>query len=67
MCYPIRARLALGHILALEKLYLHLFSTPGRDTTTIDQLKHNLVLWLTHHIFEELPDALEYYLVDPPQ
>ena len=25
----------------------------------------HLVLWLTHHSFEELPDALEYYLADP--
>ena len=23
------------------------------------------MLWLTHHSFEELPDALEYYLADP--
>ena len=53
------------HTLALETLYHHLCSTPGRDTTTIDQLKHDLVLWLTHHNFEELPDALEYYLADP--
>ena len=65
MCYPIGARLAQRHILALETLYHHLFSTPGCDTTTIDQLKHNLVLCLTHHSFEELPDALEYYLADP--
>ena len=65
MCYPIGARLAQRHILALEKLYHHLFSTPGRDPTTIDQRKHDLVLWLTHHSFEELPDALEYYLANP--
>ena len=39
--------------------------TPGCDTTTIDELKHDLVLWLTHHSFEELPDALEYYLANP--
>ena len=65
MCYPIGARLAQRHILALDTLYHHLFSTPGRDATTIDQLKHDLVLWLTHHSFEELPDALEYYLADP--
>ena len=65
MCYPIGARLVQRHILAIETLYHHLFSTPGCDTTTIDQLKHNLVLWLTHHSFEELPDALEYYLADP--
>ena len=65
MCYPIGVRLAQRRILALDTLYHHLFSTPGRDTTTIDQLKHNLVLWLTQHSFEELPDALEYYLADP--
>ena len=41
------------------------FLYPGCDTTTIDQLKHDLVLWLTHHSCEELPDALEYYLADP--
>ena len=65
MCYPIGARLAQPCILALEKLYHHLFSTPGHDTTTIDQLKQDLVQWLTHHSFEELPDALKYYLADP--
>ena len=65
MCYPIGARLAHRRILALDTLYHHLFSTPGRDATTINQLKHDLVLWLTHHNFEELPDALEYYLADP--
>ena len=65
MCYPIGVRLTQCRILYLDTLYHHLFSTPGRDTNTIDQLKHNLVLWLTHHIFEELPDALEYYLADP--
>ena len=65
MCYPIGARLTQRHILALDTLYHHLFSTPGCDTTTINQLKHDLVLWLTHHSFEELPDALEYYLSDP--
>ena len=65
MCYPIGARLAQRRILALDTLYHHLFSTPGRDATTINQLKHDLVLWLNHHSFEELPDALEYYLADP--
>ena len=65
MCYPIGARLAQRRILALDTLYHHLFSTPGCDAITIDQLKHDLVLWLTHHSFEELPDALEYYLADP--
>ena len=57
MCYPIGARLAQRRILALDTLYHHLFSTPLRDATTIDQLKHDLVLWLTHHSFEELPDV----------
>ena len=65
MCYPIGGRLAQRCILALDTLYQHLFYAPGHDTTTIDQLKHDLVLWLTHHSFEELPDALEYYLADP--
>ena len=65
MCYPIGTRLAQRRILAQDTLYHHLFSTPGRDATTINQLKHDLVLWLTHHSFEELPDALEYYLADP--
>ena len=65
MWYPIGARLVTCRILSLEKLYHHLFSTPGRDSTSIDQLKRDLVLWLTHHSFEELPDALEYYLADP--
>ena len=65
MCYPIGARLAQRRILALDTLYHHLFSTPGRDATTTNQLKHDLVLWLTHPSFEELPDALEYYLADP--
>ena len=65
MCYPIGARLAHCRILALDTLYHHLFSTPGCDATTINQLKHDLVLWLTYHSFEELPDALEYYLADP--
>ena len=65
MCYPIGVRLAQRHILDLDTLYHRLFTTPGRDTNTIDQLKHDLVLWLTHHSFEELPDALEYYLADP--
>ena len=65
MCYPIGARLAQRRILALDTLYHHLFSTPGCDATTTNHLKHDLVLWLTHHSFEELPDALEYYLADP--
>ena len=51
--------------LVLEKLYHHLFSTPEHDSTSITHLKHDLVLWLNHNSFEELPDALEYYLADP--
>ena len=51
--------------LTLEKLYHHLFSMPECDSTSIDHLKHDLVLWLNHHSFEELPDALEYYLANP--
>ena len=65
MCYPIGARLGTHQTLALEKLYHHLFSTPECDSTSIDSLKHDLVLWLNHNSFEELPDALEYYLADP--
>ena len=52
-------------ILTLEKLYHHIFSTPKQDSTSIDHLKHDLMLWLNQHSFEELPDALEYYLADP--
>ena len=65
MCYPVGARLATRQTLALEKLYNHLFSTPECDSTSIDHLTHDLVLWLNHHSFDELPDALEYYLADP--
>ena len=64
MCYPIAARLVTCQTLTLEKLYHHIFSTPECDSTSIDHLKHDLVLWLNHHSFEELPDDLEYYLVD---
>ena len=42
MCYPIGLNLAQCHILALDTLYQHLFSTPGRDTNTINQIKHDL-------------------------
>ena len=61
MCYPIGARLTTRQTLALEKLYHHFFSTPDHDSTSID----HLVLWLNHHSFEELSDALEYYLANP--
>ena len=50
--------------LTLERLYHHLFSTLGQPRRIFDHLKHDLVLWLSHHSFEELPDALEYYLVN---
>ena len=49
----------------LEKLYQHIFSALGQTTDNSTQLTHDLVLWLNHHIFEELPDALEYYLANP--
>ena len=51
--------------LTLEKLYHHIFFTPGQTKANSDQLTHDLVLWLNHHSFEELPDALEYYLAIP--
>ena len=51
--------------LTIEKPYHHIFSTPKHDSTSIDHLKHDLVLWLSHHTFEELPDAIEYYLAAP--
>ena len=38
---------------------------PGQPRVIFDQLTHDLVLWLSHHSFEELPDALEYYVVNP--
>ena len=49
----------------LEKLYHHIFSTLGQTRANSNQLTHDLVLWMNHHIFEELPDALEYYLANP--
>ena len=39
--------------------------TLGQPRAIFDHLKHDLVLWLNHHSLEELPDALEYYLVNP--
>ena len=65
MCHPIGARVVTRWTLALVKLYHHLFSTHEHDSTSIDHLIHDLVLWLNHHSFEELPDALEYNLADP--
>ena len=41
------------------------FLYPEHDSVSIDHLKHDLVLWLNYHSFEELPDALEYYLANP--
>ena len=67
MCYAVGAyaRLMMCRTLTLAKLYHHLFSTLECDSTSIDHLKHDLVPWLNHHSFEELSDALEYYLADP--
>ena len=65
MCYPHGAKLATCWTLALEKLYHYIFSTPGQTRANSNQLTHDLVLWLNHHSFEELPDVLEYYLADP--
>ena len=65
MCYTIGARLVMYWTLALEILYHRIFSTPECDSTSIDHMKHDLVLWLNLHSFEELPDALEYYLANP--
>ena len=38
---------------------------PDQARSASTQLRHDVVLWLNHHNFEELPDALEYYLVNP--
>ena len=62
MCYPIGARLATHQTLTL---YHHVFSTPGQTRANSTQLTYDIVLWMNHHSFEELPDALEYYLADP--
>ena len=61
----IGARFAMQWTLTQEKLYHDRFSTPGQSRAILDQLKHDLELWLSHHSFEELPDALEHYLVSP--
>ena len=58
-------RLASCQTLTLEKLYHHIFSTPDQPRSASEPLRHDLVLWLNHHNFEELPDVLEYYIVDP--
>ena len=65
MCHQIGARFTMYQTLILEKIYHHLLSTSGQPRAIMDHLKHDLELWLNHHSFEELPDALEYYLVDP--
>ena len=65
MCNQIADRSMMCWNLTLEKLYHHLFSTLGQPRAIFDHLKHDLVLWLNHHSYEGLPDALEYYLVDP--
>ena len=61
---PFLERLASHWTLTLEKLYHHIFSTPGQPRSVSEHLRRDLVLWLNHHSFEELPDALEYYLVN---
>ena len=58
-------RLASHWTLILEKTYHHIFSTPNQPRSVSEHLRHDLVLWLNHHNFEELPDDLEYYLVNP--
>ena len=58
-------RLASHKTFTLEKLYHHIFSTLGQPRSVSEHLRHDLVLWLSHHSFDELPDALEYYLVNP--
>ena len=57
-------RLASCQTLTLEKLYHHIFSTLGQPRSVSDHQRHDLVLWLNHHSFDELPDALEYYVVN---
>ena len=65
MCHPIGAQLTMHQTLTLEKLYHRLFFTPDQPRSDSENLRHDLVLWLNHHSFDDLPDALEYYLVDP--
>ena len=65
MCNHVGPRFAMHQALTLEKLYHCLFYTLGQGRAIFDHLKHDLELWLNHQGFEELPDALEYYLVDP--
>ena len=65
MCNHIGGRLINHQTLALGKLYNYLLSMLVQPRAIFDQLKHGQVLWLNHHSFEKLPDALEYYLVDP--
>ena len=61
----IGARFARHRANTLGKLYYHLFSTLGQCKAIFPHLKCDLELCLDHHSFEDLPDALEYYLVDP--
>ena len=65
MCNHIGARLVMHQTLTLEKLYHHLLSPLGKPRAISYHLKLDLVLWLNHHSYEELPDALEYYQVNP--
>ena len=51
--------------LTLEKLYDHIFFTPDQPRSVSEPLRDDQVLWLNHHNLEGLPDALEYYLVNP--
>ena len=48
----------------LNPRYHHIFSTLGQPRVVSAHLGHDLLLWLNHHSFVELPDDLEYYLVD---
>ena len=57
-------RLASHQTRTQEKLYHHIFSTPNQPKSVSEHLRHDPVLWLNHHTFEELPDALDY-IVDP--
>ena len=65
MIDPIGARFMAYKTLTLEKLNCHHFSTLGQPRATFDYLRLDLELWLNNHSFEELPDAIEYYLDNP--
>ena len=61
----IGARFTMCRAKTLEKLLCHLFSGQGQPQAISDHLRSDLELWLDHHTFDELPDALEYYPVNP--